>query len=71
MKIAFYTEQGVSQVVLTPESSHERAILEPLHDPAISVVVAKGSFYENRSNWIRQGDDEESTLLVLRPAVLE
>jgi len=77
VKIALYIEDGLEQIVLTPESDTERAILAKLHDGTRALSIKKGSFYECRGGYIRytpheqftaygteRGDD--STLIVLR-----
>lgn len=82
MKIALYIEDGIEQLVLTPESEHERKMLSLLHDQSRTVAIIRGSFYETRGGWVRQGylnhqnpydgylgnsrKDDESTMLVLR-----
>lgn len=82
MKIALYIEDGIEQLVLTPESEHERKMLSLLHDQSRTVSILRGAFYECRGGWVRQGDlavsshydgygrnprkDDESTMLVLR-----
>lgn len=82
MKIALYIEDGIEQLVLTPESEHERKMLSLLHDQTRTVSILRGAFYECRGGWVRQGylneatmydrvgsnprKDDESTMLVLR-----
>lgn len=81
MKIALYIENGLEQIVLTPEIDTERAILGKLHDGSRSLSILRGKFYECKGGWLRQGplvdrfiydqgktrDDDESTMIVLRP----
>lgn len=67
MKIALYIEDGLEQVVLTPESSVETDLLAKLHADDRQIDVHKGHFYECRGGYIRQGTSRESTMLVLRP----
>lgn len=82
MKIALYIEDGLEQIVLTPESDTEKAILGKIHDGSRSIELKRGSFYECRGGYARytpsymtsaefapshrQSDD--STMIVLRPA---
>lgn len=80
MRIALYIEDGLEQIVLTPESETEKAILGKLHDGSRDMSIVKGSFYECRGGWVRHrlhevsttygrsetGDD--SSMIVLRPA---
>lgn len=53
MKIAFYIEDEFEQIVLTPGSPTERAILERLHDGEREFRLRRGSFYEANGGWMR------------------
>lgn len=66
MKIALYIEDGLEQIVLTPESDTERAIVGKLHDGSRELSIKQGSFYECRGGWVRQSSNEDSTLIILR-----
>lgn len=80
MKIALYIEDGLEQIVLTPQTDTERAILSKLDDNSRSLEIKHGSFYECRGGWTRHAEaswsdgvmypkerkDDESTMLVLR-----
>lgn len=68
MKIALYIEDGLEQIVLTPESDTEKAILGKLHDGSRSLSVKRGSFFECQGGWVRNGREPDSTMIVLRPA---
>lgn len=70
MKIALYIEDGLEQIVLTPESDTEKGILNKMHDGSRSIEVKKGSFYECRGGWVRSSADDTSTMIVLRKAPL-
>jgi hypothetical protein len=80
VKIALYIEDGLEQIVLTPESKTEEGILGKLHDGSRDLQILKGSFYDCQGGWKRhtphstsygfgieteRGD--ESTMIVLRP----
>jgi hypothetical protein len=79
MKIALYIEDGIEQIVLTPQSSTEKAILAKLHDDSRNLQLYRGAFYGCRGGWQRwqeppvQGqfhrngieNDDNSTILVL------
>lgn len=80
MKIALYIEDGLEQIVLTPETPSERSILGKIHDGTREMTLARGSFYECRGGWTRwkqasepgmfgvdAGQDDDSTMIVLRP----
>lgn len=66
MKIAFYIEDGLEQIVLTPEADHEKAMLAKLHDGTRELTIKSGSFYECRGGWTRRGSDDTSTIVILR-----
>jgi hypothetical protein len=77
VKIALYIEDGLEQIVLTPESETEDGILGKLHDGTRTMSIERGEFYACRGGWTRwkkkyhsiYGSDEpndESTIIVLR-----
>jgi len=78
MKIALYIEDGLEQIVLTPTSETEKAILEKIHDGTRELSIKRGEFYGCRGGWMRQkkrypdyggysGDEpnDESTMIIL------
>lgn len=72
MKIALYIADGLHQLVLTPESEHERNMLGLLRDKQHDLSIEHGSFYECQGGWMRhaysgyRGDSNDSTMLVMR-----
>lgn len=71
MKIALYIEDGVEQIVLTPETETERGIVGKLHDGSRELSIRQGSFYQCRGGWIRQSENDDSTIIVLRAAEVQ
>lgn len=85
MKIALYIEDGLEQIVLTPESDTEKSILGKMHDGSRQFDLKRGSFYECKGGWTRHEPQwwtsgiydggercslaDESTMIVLRPAI--
>jgi hypothetical protein len=80
MKIALYIEDGLEQIVLTPEGEAEANILGKLHDGSRSLEIHSGTFYDCRGGWKRwkaplyspydnaeTRHQDESTMIVLRP----
>lgn len=78
MKIAFYMDDGLEQIVLTPDSEFERGLLKKLHDGSRDLSIKQGGFYASQGGWIRESAsdrygfaqrplDEASTMIVLRP----
>lgn len=76
MKIALYIEDGLEQIVLTPETDTEKGILGKLHDGTREMNLKKGSFFRCQGGWHRyapswrgtfdsRDQDDESTMIVL------
>lgn len=80
MRIALYIEDGLEQIVLTPETETEKGILGKLHSEDRELTVIRGSFYDCRGGWKRhgvyqhnfysgRGENDESSIIMLRPKV--
>lgn len=54
MKVAIYIEDGVQQIVLTPETEYEKDVVHGFGRKISRVQVFDGSFYDCRGGWIRQ-----------------
>lgn len=71
MKIAFYMDEGREQIVLTPESEFEKAMLGKLHESNRQLSIHRGEFYACQGGWTRWRDvgptEACSTMLVLNP----
>lgn len=78
MKIALYITDGREQIVLTPETEVEHAILGQMTDETRAVEVYRGTFYDCAGGWTRQREPQyrvgfsnqikdESTIIVLQP----
>lgn len=76
MKIALYIEDGLEQIVLTPESDTEKGILGKLDDGSRTLSIKHGSFYQTRGGWTRYSpsycepygrsrESDDSTIIVL------
>ena len=63
MKTAIYIEEGVTQLVLTPENEWEKQVIRSIENGQRQVSIIRGSFYECRGRWIRQGAGDESLIL--------
>lgn len=66
MRIALYMENGIDQVILTPDTDKEKAILASVFNSKSELSVKHGSFYECQGGFVRQGLDKTSTILVLK-----
>lgn len=82
MKISLYIEDGLEQIVLTPESETEKGIIGKLSDGTRQLDIKKGSFFKCRGGWMRHGihstgedfyghtkieENDESTMIILTP----
>lgn len=56
MKTAIYIEDGVVQLVLTPESDFEKNAIRSFEKEPVGVRIFSGSFYDCRGGWARQSD---------------
>ena len=71
MKIALYIENGLEQIVLTPETDTEKGILRKLHEDDRTMEICVGSFYVCEGGWVRfehhvgKATDDQSTMIVL------
>ena len=54
MRTAIYIEDGVVQLVITPESEFEKNALSTMADKAIDAKIFQGSFYDCRGGWVAQ-----------------
>lgn len=54
MKTAMYVEDGVMQIVITPETEFEKNVLGRIGESHASAKLFVGSFYDCRGGWIRQ-----------------
>ena len=62
MKTAVYIDDGLTQLVLTPETELEKAIVSKID--AQEVAIHRGGFYEYGDS-IRQCDDGQSLIIVM------
>lgn len=54
MKTAIYIEDGVVQLVITPESDFEKNALRSFDNNPLEAELFAGSFYDCRGGWTRQ-----------------
>jgi hypothetical protein len=73
MKTAIYIEDGVVQLVITPETDFEKDALRSFRDKELDCKVFSGSFYDCRGGWVRQtayyqprsyGDGNDTSLIL-------
>lgn len=56
MKTAIYIEDGVFQVVLTPEGDFEEKLIKEMEEHKLTPKIMFGGFYDCRGGWVRQAD---------------
>lgn len=54
MKTAIYIEDGVVQLVLTPESDFEKNALKSFQTEPLKAQMFTGTFYDCNGGWTRQ-----------------
>src|SRR5262245_9207731 len=54
MKTAIYIEDGLLQIVITPESEFDKRALSTLENKPLEAQIFTGSFYDCRGGWVRQ-----------------
>jgi len=63
MKTAIYIEDGVVQLVLTPEEEFEKNAFHTFREKRLSAKIYDGSFYKCNGGWNRHGPDDISLIL--------
>lgn len=63
MRVALVIMDGHEQIVLTPDTALEKALLDRLDRDR--VTIKRGSFYHCQGGWYRQSNGDDSTILVL------
>lgn len=64
MKTAIYVADGVTQLVITPETDFEKQAVAKFEKKPLSVKIMSGSFYECRGDYVRQGNEQSLILRV-------
>jgi len=54
MKTSTYIEDGIVQLVVTPESEFEQNALSTFREKPLDAKLFSGSFYDCRGGWIMQ-----------------
>jgi len=54
MKTAIYVEDGIVQLVITPESEFEKSALSSFSVNPMEAKIFSGAFYDCRGGWVRQ-----------------
>lgn len=62
MKVAIYIEDGVTQLVLTPQNEWEKDVTKKVAEGHQQVSIRRGEFYECQGGWYRHGTCENSLI---------
>lgn len=62
MKASIWIEDGMTQLVLTPENNWEKNVTRTIAEGEKNVRIMRGSFYECSGGWLRQSTSEESLI---------
>jgi len=69
VKCALYIDEGVQQVIITPETDFERNMVKTIENKKQDVSIQYGSFYGCQGGWTRlsdfNGKDSGSLMIVL------
>jgi hypothetical protein len=63
MKTSIYIEDGLTQLVLTPETDFEKGVIGKIEKGEQKVNIYTGSFYKCQGGWTRQGTETDSLIL--------
>ena len=73
MKTAIYIDDGVVQLVITPQSDFEKNALRSFEDGELNAKTFNGAFYDCSGGWTRQREclsmnhqDQQDRSLILR-----
>lgn len=73
MKTAIYIEDGIVQLVITPESQFEKNALSTFSDKPLEAKLFSGSFYDCQGGWVRHSyrshhelENDKSLILTMR-----
>lgn len=63
VKISIYIEQGVTQIVLTPESEWEKSVIRSVEENQTNLTIRRGQFYHCQGGWDRLGSGDDSLII--------
>ncbi|PPC95196.1 MAG: hypothetical protein CTY33_00120 [Methylotenera sp.] len=63
MKTAIYIEDGVVQLVITPENDFEKNALGSFSKGNIDATIMIGTFYDCQGGWTRHKHEENSLII--------
>lgn len=63
MKTAIYIDDGITQLVLTPQNEWEKNALAIIGSGEKKLSIHRGSFYACHGGWVRQGRSDDNSLI--------
>lgn len=63
MKATILIEDGATQVVLTPETPWDRAVVSAFEEGDQRIFVKRGEFYKCQGGWTREGGSNECLII--------
>lgn len=63
MKTAIYIEDGVVQLVLTPENKFEKDALGSFENKPLRTIIKTGTFYDCQGGWTRHSNQDNSLII--------
>lgn len=66
MKTAIYAEDGITQIVLTPENEFERDIVESTENKNLSTSIVTGQFYSCAGGWVRHSEYNVGQSIIIK-----
>ena len=64
MKTNIYIEDGVTQIILTPETDFEKNILRDFDISNSKTSLFKGNFYDCQGGWVRRSEHTPDSIMI-------
>ena len=64
MKTAIYVADGITQLVITPETEFEKEVFDKVNDKLLSAKIMTGSFYERQAGFVRQSPGNDKSIII-------
>lgn len=64
MRTNIYIEDGVTQIILTPETEFEKNIIKDFDITNSKTSLFKGSFYDCQGGWVRRDDCKPDSIMI-------
>lgn len=66
MRTAIYVEDGVTQIVITPENEFEKDIVESIENKNLSTRIVTGQFYSCVGGWVRHTEHNAGSSIIIK-----